>query len=881
MIDLTKQKMTAEKENEEEKFKAEKSIHAKFEVLNTVNTVNSETNLKSGKKADREKTEQSSGNLINEQHSIKPILREISNLTNQSKGNNISITNSAKLMPLVSSKNVKNNVEFNIFSQSNRCVSPKKRMVSVNLGSLIRTTDKLNLSNSFSMNKYTSPNTNKFLRKQASNTYLKSAFTEESNERTYTPRKIEYPVKPCLAKSVTPIYLKEIYYHSFFKCFPRLFQEKTYTFRRRRTALQQGRYFTDNILSEKNLIDVKPLTRTYYLTLDVQLDQAVKEFNNFNDLFQNFLITSSSEYVKKIITTGSNAYNSRVSSLTSFKNYLNRLAIKQNQLSERVAYIRTSAVDGDSYYRMFLFSMMEYHILHGNLREIRKIVLDVYKVLQNKQHEKEIEDKKEDIDRFFKVMYELTVAVDNNNIVYAHNILVSAFNAADESFDKVFVFYIRNIVYMMAEDFQNKIIEKYPHIKKSIINSASGDINDVNLMLLKNEKNEACKYALQILPQMYNINLELLIYDGFVENGKSSLTESYECFKSAPEDLDIEKKEAVKTTSQPFNICLIYFMNSYVLAYVNENDKCLVELQKHPEIYTMDSFEFKIEAMSYTCSTCKTLDKMVSFPFFGASFCLSCLKTFTNRIIERRVSNMNKENFHSREYYCHSFLIAENISLHEYGYSLLFEESIHYTLMKNMKQLCFACDEVVSTEMLIMKDCNCQYCKICLEKYIINYTKGHYILNKLEKNNYSKIKCPCNDVFELEKALELLDKDISEYKDESMQRLNKYAQTLCMRCIRTKRNDQQKKHTKEAKDYRFVSILEQKSNPTDKEISFSQHLLCVECIFYLKEKDMLENEDNLSRTKEIVCNICNTTHIVENSVWKDVIKTTTCKCSIL
>lgn len=706
------------------------------------------------------------------------------------------------------------------------------------------------------------------------------------------PIKIVHPTKDIINKTIPLTKQKENTYNEYFDCFPQKFQEKVYTFKRRREAIQNNRYYTDFILKEINLVDkLKYITRNYYKILDEQLDTTLKELPTFNDLFSPFFSSgiTSDKYIKQILENKPSTYNSVISPLLVFENYLKSYNITASLLSNNIKFIRKIRNDGDSFYVAFMFSLLEIYILTGNLRELQKLILDIYKVLQNKLEE--YKDKKIDIDRFFKIYYDILNLVDRGLTIQAHTLLCAGFNSLDDSFINILILYVRNILFLIVEDFQNEILKNYPQIKKNIINGGGDDLDDVNLLLITNFKNEACKYALQLLPMIFNINLDVLIYDGEIENGIPNINEYTERFSSLPisimteDNQNLDNNQTMKShtiSTSMITIQVVYMMNGYLLGYTNFT-KSLIEIRKYEELFIYDQYYCSIseENQIKVCSKCKKNEKNIIIPYYGLSLCFECTKIFTKYILMRRVTYMNKENYNSIEFYNRPFILFDDVYLDAFSYTMLFQESINCSIRKLIKKLCFACDSIFMNDTLIkLSDCKCQFCNECLNKYISNYTQGNYIINKLEKNYYTKIKCPCNDIFNLDLALTFIKKDLHEAKEESIQRLNKYASTLCMRCIKLMRVDHSLKQAKETKSYKFVPILEKKSNPTDNEISFNQHLLCSDCIEYLKEWDKLESQENKSQERKIVCKICDATHIISELSWNEIMKEERCHCII-
>lgn len=694
-----------------------------------------------------------------------------------------------------------------------------------------------------------------------------------------SPIKISHKVMKIHHKVIPILKEIEVHYHSFFQSFPINFQEKAYTFRRRRESLIENKcYFNSHILAEKNLVDsLKSAPIQYYQTLEVQYEEFKAISKDFNkDIFSTFSfvleISKANNYIKSLFTNPPNLYFSRISSMFDFKDYLSNFHIERSGLFSKYSLIRISMSDGDSFYRAFMFSLIENYILKADAHELRKLILDVYKIMQ--QNSSYIATRKEQLNCLFNIFHEILIHIENYRVCEAHKTLVSAFNSEDCFFNDIIIFYLRFLIHLVAESYYDEAFKTYPGIKSKLVSGAE-DIHDINLLMITNIKNEVCKYTLQLIPTIFNVNLEILIIDGYVQNSKGQVKSSFETFR--PQKTN--KFEGAPETS----ISLVYFLNNFLISY-EENGKVLKEIKKYPEIYQTDFLEFKlIQDSSVKCERCKKSEDEVSVPEFGVSFCLLCAKELTDFLCKQRASTINKENYHSREYYCRPFSIIEGFEIGDMLYTHLFKQNIATTVASYLKLLCFSCDTVkTSSDLITLSECNCQFCLACLESYIIKYTQGKYILNKLEKSGYPKIKCPCSNIFNAEMALSYLDFNQAEREEEAMQRLEKYTLSFCMRCIKRVIDSMKAGEIGKQSEvpHVVVQILELKSNPTETQLCFGPHLLCIDCLDILRQAYLLEPNGS-NKVREANCKICDTTHYIQAEIWKELMKPPSCKCLVI
>lgn len=118
-------------------------------------------------------------------------------------------------------------------------------------------------------------------------------------------------------------------------------------------------------------------------------------------------------------------------------------------LKSEIKCWRESVADGDSFYRMFMFGLIEYYILKKNLHEIKKTLFDVNRIYENslskssKKNSFLFSTRKIDYSKVVIIFNLIIEALKQNQIDTAYEILLNAYNLEDKSFDLVLIGYIR------------------------------------------------------------------------------------------------------------------------------------------------------------------------------------------------------------------------------------------------------------------------------------------------------------------------------------------------------------------------------------------------------------------------------------------------------
>lgn len=658
---------------------------------------------------------------------------------------------------------------------------------------------------------------------------------------------------------------EEDYYHAKFEDFNKSFPDKTYTYISRRQALFSNQYFNGHIMSEINLIDVvKQINLIYSDNLE---SQYAEHEDKFYEIFSKEMIDTSDEYMQSIINTNPdiNPYLGNISNLQSLDTLFTKSYNYKEPVSELkgMKYFRASNSDGDSFYRLVMLSLIEDYILDNDRREIEKLVLDIHFRIAN--DDKDLDKNTVNaLIRFYQIIYLCLNSMKENDIFKAHAILLLGFNSPDKSLDFILVHYLRKLVYLVMINIESNYSNRPK--RKTIKRMNNEEHDDINPNLIFHKQHEACKFSLQLVPTIFNINLNIISVDGCVDNKEPKFQIKYNKFY--PLTPKIEGKEPTTRT-----INLLYNINKYDLLY-SEEKKSKMDID-NKEIYNS---EFKLTEKQ-KCHKCEQMEEFVAIPFYGISFCYGCALAYIKILAFQRISIMNRENFINREFYSRPFEIVSGVFIGDELYTSIFKENIIQTVIKNLKYLCFTCSQQKEEkDIKIIKECKCNYCKECLNAIVNKSTFGFKVTNKFEKSKVTT-RCTCYDLFNIDSALELMELDLVKLKAEALERQNEYAQSLCISCQTKVRENLD---SVDEDIFKTLSILNELKNPEDKEVSFVTHTICLKCIEVLITADEENPNAHLDKTanKEIFCEICKVTHLIDHNVWKKIVKKP-CECIII
>lgn len=156
--------------------------------------------------------------------------------------------------------------------------------------------------------------------------------------------------------------------------------------------------------------------------------------------------------------------------------------------------------DGNSFYRIIMFSMFEAYILTSNENELNYIIAEIIS-------DEFIEIyKKNNIDynTCFILLSTILDLVKKKNKLKAYEILLKSYTLKNKSFDEMLIIYIKHVVATYIDKLKEIIDKKH-------INT---DINYLNSYMIEAPNIEPSMLIICIIPYLFNVNMTILSLTG-------------------------------------------------------------------------------------------------------------------------------------------------------------------------------------------------------------------------------------------------------------------------------------------------------------------------------------------------------------------------------
>ena len=253
----------------------------------------------------------------------------------------------------------------------------------------------------------------------------------------------------------------------------------------------------------------------------IKLEKVVNLYNPLIDELTIGLLSSLNFMVE------STFYNGHIKKDTKFNDL--------NELTPYMFKFRSILGDGDCFYRGLIFSILENIILTNNIMQMKELLILYYekinknnKLITKKDYLKTINQM--DIDIVPEILY-IIINKMETDISKAYSILLKVFLSCNE-FDFAIIYFTRYLIYEYISANESKIYSKEYQVEVGCLlpddyiidQGAKNDylFENYYAMNLMNPKNCAEKIVLYVTPFVFNINMNILIYD-FGEGGEKSI----------------------------------------------------------------------------------------------------------------------------------------------------------------------------------------------------------------------------------------------------------------------------------------------------------------------------------------------------------------------
>ena len=686
--------------------------------------------------------------------------------------------------------------------------------------------------------------------------------------------------------------------------------------------IKENSYFENYIIKQETLYDLisknkKKLKKEIPYYYDIMKKTYEKNKKNFVSLFQFITINDKKKFFK-LYQTFQN-YNIGNYSISPHLNDINNFndCFKIENKNNNLNYIRYTIDEnvGDTFYRCFMFSLIEKYILNKQIENINMIIFDIFK-LYDLSPTIFTSNKNCNINNvliFFSIINDY---IQLNLWEKIYDFYLSIYSQIDKAlilYIKYNIFLLLSKIYTDNDEYKSKYLNQY---KKIFINY-----------------NEPTLIIFQLIPFIFGINLEIIYYENKNKDNSKIQNISFTCPK-------LLGKNNTNT------IYIIYCNNCYHIGYQKKdfenNKKIFKKINENLNIISLIQY---IKNDKIFCELCdKNTDYIEIANDNNKGICSDCLSKKIDEYLFKRISfikNDSETSYINYSYYIRpiELFLKEPISIKNniennsiviksIDYYFLYEKSFSQRISElfssnkdskikniklensiikdndddfindNLNEICYMCQK---SSNILTSECGCKICEDCLYEILMSITNNQIILNGYEKTQLSMNdtdKCPlCEKNLNLSflvMQFEERGRNFEAEYNEAKVRMRNYCKTICYNCEKKFTNEKSLEVSHNSRrDMLQINVMInkhclkdlKKNNENNIEMekgidyNDSLHVICLDC--YKKDKNEKIKTIKEIEYKVIICNICGIKHYVNMRDWDRWKKNDVCcKCNI-
>ena len=466
--------------------------------------------------------------------------------------------------------------------------------------------------------------------------------------------------------------------------------------------------------------------------------------------------------------------------------------------------------DGNSFYRVNMFSLLEHCIIQKDLEFFSYILNDI----SSDNFIEYYKEKKIEYEKPFIILSAILSLTQDNLEEKAHEYLLKAYNLKNGCFDMLMIIYLKKVLCDFGKEINKLLDEKKKSEEKvELIEEAKIDIEQIENLYLDPPKIN----IFYMFGQLFNINIKLYLLGGkFLE--PINLLKNVDDMENTP------------------TFIFGYFFSSYHILYSpdadNENEifKKIVE-NDNPKLSKLTHIlkEYK------KCDICFKETNHAVFLKKKFIVCIPCLLPHIEKTIKARASNFFDDKCLGQEYYSRAIHLQDDFYLDDFDYMELVEENniINKIYSNHKGNQCTNCEKIKSDEIdFITLECKCAYCQDCFKNIIMKMTKDQGYLLPCEVDMLNNVfKCDCGKKYtynDFEKLYEVDD----EQKEKAKERLSLYKDNYCIICLKNLIHED---------DVKKIKIKKEMEDDKD-------HFICNNCYLkHFKKIDLDSDEENITK----------------------------------
>ena len=605
-------------------------------------------------------------------------------------------------------------------------------------------------------------------------------------------------------------------------------------------------YFEGKIGTDP-LLQLMPECQISHIDLLIKInnEEHLKNIPIINDDYEKIIFSDENSLISE--------YYSPIGQLEDIKGFIFKYNLEENtklyiNCFKSFSYWRNIEGDGNSFYRTFMFGLIEYYILNKSEEELNQIISEISSdKLINVYKEYNI-----NYNKCFIILGAIIHLLCKNNIEKAYDLFIKSYLLEDGSFDQMLIIYLRYISYIYVDEVIK--LSEDEKIKEEMEEEITS--KGINKELIKTMNVEPNFFIICLMPYLFDVNINIFWIDRVFTQSKDGIINF----------IDEENTENIPLIS--FGYFYSSYFRIYSNNYIQENEEINEIFKSKTNTISKLTLEVKNPKL---CEICKN-DKFIVFLEQKFKICKKCLEKYINQICSFRTKSLNNDNYIGLEYYSRAFNLQDNYILNDYEFIEIKEETniINY-LQYIASIICSKCKQHFDKKNLNNLKCKCLLCDKCLENMILELTNGLKILNSYEKKNLGEKNCSsCGGHFIYEDSIEHL-KDIKEKdKENAIKRMCDYVNTICLVCgdkVRKKQeindsilknnnkeqteddNNKEKNNEiyRDIKNYKKIKI--RRENERRKGIDYLDidHVICINC--YEKMKSNYFDDENIIETE--------------------------------
>ena len=634
--------------------------------------------------------------------------------------------------------------------------------------------------------------------------------------------------------------------------------------------------FKEKILNKENEEDIN--TREFYISKEKKINNNIKECEELS-LFAADYEEFHTDLMKKIYEENGldnlpkyennfeevifneskvDLMNCLIGGVENIESFLQKYFINNDKklvtvCNEVFVKWRRILGDGNSFYRIIMFGMLEAYILTFKENELNYIIAEIIS-------DEFIEIyKKNNIDynTCFILLSAILDLVKKKNKLKAYEILLKSYTLKNKSFDEMLIIYIKHVIATYIDKLKEILDKKHMNIDHNYLNSYMVEAPNIEPSML----------IICIIPYLFNVNMTILSLTG-------------DLVKPIHSNINLLDPEEKGIPIINFG----YFFSSYHKLYSNEFEEFYnFELTLVENNAKQLTYIFKDER---PCKKC--IKKTTHILFVEKKFiiCKNCLEDHLSYACNFRADAFKQNGFIGLEYYTRPIHLCQNYYINDLEVIELLESSniLCALCQKYNERMCDNCKEKKDTENLFDLKCGCCFCGECIEKLFLEMTKGLKFLTPYEKKQLKSNKFVCGHKLDLDTIIKHIKYNQNDEKDAS-ERLRNQINSLCLVCLNYLRGQDSmydKKYSNLTLKYKTIKLKKNIRNERSNGIEYMEieHLICENCYFkYIKnqkfEDEEEEDDENDKKnvidleTGKIFCSICCRNHELDPKVMNE------------